>query len=122
MPELHRLTAVLGSLQRKGYRVALVTDGRMSGASGRIPAAIHLTPEAIKGGPCARLRTGDVITLDAENGTLTVDVPIAEFDAREDAQPTLVAPLGLGRDLFAGMRANVSGAEQGACTWLPFTD
>lgn len=122
MPELHRLTAVLGSLQRKGHRVALVTDGRMSGASGRIPAAIHLTPEASKGGPCARLRTGDVVTLDAENGTLMVDVPAEEFDAREDAQPNIVAPLGLGRDLFAGMRASVSGAEQGACSWLPFTD
>ncbi len=122
MPELHRLTAILGSLQSQGHRVALVTDGRMSGASGRIPAAIHLTPEAAAGGPCARVRTGDILTLDATNGTLTADVPAEEFAARDSAQQLTVAPLGLGRDLFAGMRHNVLGAEQGACSWLPFTD
>lgn len=122
MPELHKLTAVLGALQRQGYSVALVTDGRMSGASGRIPAAIHLTPEAAKGGPCAKLRTGDHVTLDAENGILTVDAPAEEFEARENAELTAAGPLGLGRDLFAGMRHTVLGAEQGACSWLPFTD
>ncbi len=118
MPELHRLTTILGSLQRDGHRVALVTDGRMSGASGRIPAAIHLTPEAAAGGPCARLRTGDVLTLDAEGRTLSVDVSPEEFDAREPDRRGVTGILGMGRDIFSGMRATVSGAEQGACTWL----
>lgn len=118
MPELHRLTAILGSLQSQGYRVALVTDGRMSGASGRIPAAIHLTPEAAAGGPCARIRTGDIVTLDATHGTLHVDIDERELAERDNATQPVQAPLGLGRDLFAGMRQNVLGAEQGACTWL----
>ncbi|MFT0848372.1 phosphogluconate dehydratase [Actinomycetaceae bacterium L2_0104] len=122
MPELHRLTAVLGSLQSQGHRVALVTDGRMSGASGRIPAAIHLVPEAAAGGPCARLRTGDIVTLDATRGTLSVDLTAEELDGRDDARHPVEVPLGLGRDQFAGMRSNVLGAEQGACSWLPFTD
>jgi len=121
MPELHRLTAVLGALQRDGHKVALVTDGRMSGASGRIPAAIHLTPEAAAGGPCARLRTGDPVRLDADSGRLEVLAPEDEFTAREPVTPTTEPPLGLGRDLFAGLRSTVSGAEQGACTWLPDT-
>lgn len=119
MPELHRLTAVLGVLQRAGHRVALVTDGRMSGASGRIPAAIHLTPEAAAGGPCAYLRTGDRVTLDADHGTLEADIDLA---GRSPAEHPSREPLGLGRDLFAGFRTTVSGAEQGACSWLPFTD
>jgi len=119
MPELHRLTAVLGVLQGAGHRVALVTDGRMSGASGRIPAAIHLTPEAAVGGPCSRLRTGDLITLNVAAGRLDALVPPQEFAAREPVVVTEQAPLGLGRDLFAGLRSTVSGAEQGACTWLP---
>lgn len=118
MPELHRLTAILGSLQSQGYRVALVTDGRMSGASGRIPAAIHLTPEAAAGGPCARIRTGDLVTLDANAGTLNVEVDSSEFESREPAVHGVEGVLGLGRDIFSGMRATVSGAEQGACTWL----
>lgn len=120
MPELHRLTAVLGSLQGAGHRVALVTDGRMSGASGRIPAAIHLTPEAAVGGPCSRLRTGDVVRLDVGTGTIEVLVDPLEWDAREPAQRAPAVPLGLGRDLFAGLRATVSSAEQGATTWQPF--
>ncbi|HQZ00116.1 MAG TPA: phosphogluconate dehydratase [Propionicimonas sp.] len=120
MPELHRLTAILGVLQSAGHRVALVTDGRMSGASGRIPAAIHLTPEAAVGGPCAKLRTGDLIRLDATSGTLEVHAD--DLERREPARRDAPRPLGLGRDLFAGMRATVTGAEQGACTWLPFTD
>ena len=119
MPELHRLTAVLGVLQRAGHRVALVTDGRMSGASGRIPAAIHLTPEAAAGGPCALLRTGDRVTLDATRGTLEVE---ADLTGRVPAKRSSQPPLGLGRDLFAGVRAIIGGAEQGACSWLPFTD
>lgn len=121
MPELHRLTAVLGALQRDGYRVALVTDGRMSGASGRIPAAIHLTPEAAEGGPCARLRTGDLIRLDVASGRLEAVVSEAELSAREPVVAAAGSPLGLGRDVFAGLRSTVSGAEQGACTWLPET-
>ena len=119
MPELHRLTSVLGSLQSNGYHVALVTDGRMSGASGRIPAAIHLTPEAAAEGPCARIQTGDVVTLDVNAGTLTVNVDPEEFEARVPAVAPHADTLGLGRDLFGGMRATVTGAEQGACTWLP---
>ncbi len=120
MPELHRLTAILGVLQSAGHRVALVTDGRMSGASGRIPAAIHLTPEAAAGGPCAKLRTGDLIRLDANAGT--IDVLAVDLEQRTRARWDGPHPLGLGRDLFAGMRASVTGAEQGACSWLPFTD
>lgn len=119
MPELHRLTAVLGSLQRDGHQIALVTDGRMSGASGRIPAAIHLTPEAAAGGPCSRLRTGDPLLLDVPSGRLEVLLPADELATRPTADITDSAPLGLGRDLFAGLRSTVSGAEQGACSWLP---
>src|SRR6201999_2836784 len=75
MPELHRLTPALGVLQGRGHRVALVTDGRMSGASGKVPAAIHCTPEAATGGPLARVRNGDTITVDSVTGTLTLHVP-----------------------------------------------
>src|SRR5205085_12262967 len=78
MPELHKLTPALGVLQDRGYRVALVTDGRMSGASGKVPAAIHVSPEALPDGPLARLRDGDLIRLDARNGTLeALDVDLA---------------------------------------------
>lgn len=119
MPELHRLTTILGSLQSAGRRVALVTDGRMSGASGRIPAAIHLTPEAAAGGPIARVRTGDVVRFDAAAKTIDVVGDPSDLAERPDATLTEVPPLGLGRDLFAGMRANVTSAEEGACTWLP---
>ena len=79
MPELHRLTPPLAVLQDKGFRVALVTDGRMSGASGKVPAAIHVTPEAVDGGPIARIRDGDIIRLDADAGTLEVLVDAADF-------------------------------------------
>ena len=89
MPELHKLTPALGVLQDRGHQVALVTDGRMSGASGKVPAAIHLTPEAATGGPLARVRDGDIITVDAVAGTLTVHVPDDEFAARA---PTGRAP------------------------------
>ena len=89
MPELHKLTPALGVLQDRGHRVALVTDGRMSGASGKVPAAIHLTPEAASGGPLARVQEGDIITLDAVAGTLTVHVADDEFAART---PTGRAP------------------------------
>jgi phosphogluconate dehydratase len=122
MPELHKLTPPLAVLQGKGYRVALVTDGRMSGASGKVPAAIHVSPEALAGGPLAKVRDGDVIRLDAPAGTLEVQVEAAAWAAREAAVPSAAhlddAGHGLGRDLFAGMRRNVLSAEEGAVTWL----
>ena len=115
MPELHKLTPTLGILQDRGYRVALVTDGRMSGASGKVPAAIHVTPEAADGGAIARIRDGDMIRLDAETGELTVLVDAAEFAARPVATEDLSAShYGMGRELFAGFRALVGAADQGA--------
>jgi phosphogluconate dehydratase len=122
MPELHKLTPPLAVLQGKGYKVALVTDGRMSGASGKVPAAIHVSPEAAAGGPLARVRDGDVIRLDANSGTLEVRVSENVWAARE----VLVMPpalrianaMGTGRELFANMRRNASTAEEGACSWL----
>ncbi|WPB58496.1 phosphogluconate dehydratase [Xylophilus sp. GOD-11R] len=122
MPELHKLTPPLAVLQGRGLRVALVTDGRMSGASGNVPAAIHVSPEALAGGPLAKVRDGDMIRLDANAGTLQVLVPAAEWDARENATMppslTVEAGRGMGRELFAGMRRNATTAEEGACTWL----
>ena len=122
MPELHKLTPPLAVLQGKGFRVALVTDGRMSGASGKVPAAIHVSPEAAAGGPLARLRDGDVVRLDATAGSLQALVDEHEWAGRV-ALPMpdhLVQEngLNLGRELFAGMRRNTLDAEQGACTWL----
>ena len=115
MPELHKLTPPLGVLQDRGQMVALVTDGRMSGASGKVPAAIHVTPEAKDGGPIARLRDGDMIRVDAVTGSLEVLVPAAEFDAREPASADLSHnEWGLGRDLFARFRENAGTADQGA--------
>jgi phosphogluconate dehydratase len=122
MPELHKLTPPLGALQKKGFRVALVTDGRMSGASGQVPAAIHVSPEVLAGGPLGRVRDGDVLRLDAVAGTLDALVPKDEWERREIPvlTPQQAASNGhdLGRELFAGMRKNVVSAEQGACTWL----
>ncbi|MBZ8141809.1 phosphogluconate dehydratase [Rubrivivax gelatinosus] len=122
MPELHKLTPPLAVLQGKGYRVALVTDGRMSGASGKVPAAIHVSPEALAGGPLARLRDGDIVRVDADAGTLEARVDAAEWAARE---PATITPEqaeanrhDLGRELFAGMRRNARSAEEGAVTWL----
>ncbi|OAK63989.1 phosphogluconate dehydratase [Variovorax paradoxus] len=122
MPELHKLTPPLSVLQGKGFRVALVTDGRMSGASGKIPAAIHVSPEAAAGGPLAKVRDGDVIRLDSLAGTLAVLLPEDEWAAREiatlpEAQRNADGR-GLGRELFAGMRRNALTAEEGACSWL----
>jgi phosphogluconate dehydratase len=117
MPELHKLTPALGVLQDKGFSVTLVTDGRMSGASGKIPAAIHVTPEAADGGPIAKLRDGDIIRLCAHQGELTVLVDPAEWSARAPAeQPP--SPPGYGRELFAMMRAGVDSAEHGASAML----
>lgn len=117
MPELHKLTPPLGVLQNKGFRVALVTDGRMSGASGKVPAAIHLSPEALGGGPIGKLRDGDIVRLDAEAGVLQALVDPAEWAAREQAAPPL-PELGTGRELFALMRATASEAEAGASAML----
>ncbi len=115
MPELHKLTPALGVLQDRGHQVALVTDGRMSGASGKVPAAIHLTPEALGGGPLARLRDGDMVRLSAETGELTALVD--DLDAREPA-PRPHPQEGTGRELFAMMRNGADGAEQGASAML----
>ncbi len=115
MPELHRLTPPLGVLQDRGHKVALVTDGRMSGASGKVPAAIHVTPEATNGGPIARIRNGDMIRLDAVAGTLEVMVDAAEFDARPPVTVDLSDnEFGLGRELFATFRRTAGPADQGA--------
>jgi len=122
MPELHKLTTPLAVLQRKGFKVALVTDGRMSGASGKVPAAIHVSPEALAGGPLAKVRDGDLIRLDADAGTLQALVDAATWSARETATvPADEAEAhghDLGRELFAGMRRNVKSAEEGAITWM----
>ena len=122
MPELHKLTPSLAVLQGKGFKVALVTDGRMSGASGKVPAAIHVSPEALAGGPLARLRDGDVVRLDAVAGTLQAlvdtDTWASRADATLDAEQADVNSHDLGRELFAGMRRNVLSAEEGAITWL----
>ena len=122
MPELHKLTPALAVLQGQGLRVALVTDGRMSGASGKVPAAIHVSPEAAAGGPLAKLRTGDVIRLDASSGSLQVLIDPAVWQARV-AEPMPAAlraanGVGMGRELFAALRRNALSAEEGACSWL----
>jgi len=116
MPELHKLTPALGVLQDRGHRVALVTDGRMSGASGKVPAAIHLTPEAAADGPLARVVDGDVITLDADAGVLSIHVPDDEFATRHSTgrAPSADEWVGTGRELFASMRAAVGPADEGA--------
>ena len=122
MPELHKLTPALGVLQGRGFKVALLTDGRMSGASGKVPAAIHVSPEALAGGPLSKLRVGDLVRLDAVAGTLNALVDPAVWAAREMAQlapeNAAINSHGLGRELFSGMRRNVLTAEEGACTWL----
>jgi phosphogluconate dehydratase len=115
MPELHKLTPPLGVLQDRGFRVALLTDGRMSGASGKIPAAIHMTPEALDNGPIGLIRDGDMIELDAESGTLQLLVSAEELSARQPAQCDLSSVhYGMGRELFAPLRAAVGLAEEGA--------
>jgi phosphogluconate dehydratase len=122
MPELHKLTPPLAVLQGQGFKVALVTDGRMSGASGKVPAAIHVSPEAASGGALAQVLNGDVIRLDAVAGTLQVLVDAETWNARIPA--TMPAELqvsnsrGMGRELFANLRKHALKAEEGACTWL----
>ena len=122
MPELHKLTPPMAVLQGKGFKVALVTDGRMSGASGKVPAAIHVSPEAAAGGPLAKVRDGDVIRLDANAQTLQVLVGDAEWNGRgADTMPAELRAanaVGMGRELFANFRRNALTAEEGACTWF----
>ncbi|WP_036302305.1 phosphogluconate dehydratase [Methylotenera sp. L2L1] len=122
MPELHKLTPPMAVLQNKGFKVAIVTDGRMSGASGKIPAAIHLSPEASAGGPLAKVRDGDIIRLNATVGMVNVLVDEDEWAEREIAElpdsKRHSNAHGFGRELFGGMRRNVLSAEEGAVTWL----
>jgi phosphogluconate dehydratase len=117
MPELHKLTPALGVLMDRGHRVALVTDGRMSGASGKVPAALHCTPEAASGGPLSRLRDGDVVRVDAVTGRLDVDVDL------HDREPWIPphATHGTGRELFAAFRATVGSADTGASVFPAVT-
>ncbi|MGM0570891.1 phosphogluconate dehydratase [Marinobacter sp.] len=115
MPELHKLTPYLGSLQDRGYQVALVTDGRMSGASGKVPAAIHVYPEAARGGPLSKVRDGDMIRVDATRGELSVALTADELASREPAPAALSGnQAGLGRELFSWFRQGASVAEKGA--------
>ncbi|WP_269532058.1 phosphogluconate dehydratase [Chitinimonas sp. BJYL2] len=119
MPELHKLTPQLGVLQDRGFKVALVTDGRMSGASGKVPAAIHITPEVLAGGPLGKVRTGDVIRLDAETGVLEARVDAATWAAREVATADMSGNNnGCGRELFASFRHVATGAEEGAMSFM----
>jgi phosphogluconate dehydratase len=118
MPELHKLMPALGVLQERGFKVALVTDGRMSGASGKVPSAIHITPEAAHGGPIAKVRDGDHITLNAETGEVNAEVPPEVWAAREAQTIDLTRnQYGVGRELFAAFRNHVDGAEQGAASF-----
>ena len=117
MPELHKLTPPLGVLQNRGFRVALVTDGRMSGASGKVPAAIHCSPEALLGGAIGRLRDGDLVRVDAVAGTLDALVDAAEWNARQPAAAPAAAS-GMGRELFGMFRGLADEAEKGASAVL----
>ncbi len=114
MPELHKLTPVMATLQDQGYKVAIVTDGRMSGASGKVPAAIHLAPEAVEGGIIAKIHEGDVVTLDAPNGILKLHVSDEELAQRELQISQASQTFGTGRELFTGFRNIVSSADLGA--------
>ena len=122
MPELHKLTPPLSVIQNKGYKVAIVTDGRMSGASGKIPAAIHMSPEGAAGGDIAKIKTGDLIRVDATNGTLDVLINSKSWKARKIEEMSSAQKVqnsqGIGRDLFSSMRNNVLSAEEGAITWI----
>ncbi len=105
-------------LQDRGHRVALVTDGRMSGATGKVPVALHVTPEAVGGGPIAKIREGDVILVDGKNGTLQAQVDEAEWQSREPARSDISHyHEGYGRELFSGFRKLATGAEQGGMTF-----
>lgn len=122
MPELHKLTPILGLLQDKGFKVGLITDGRMSGASGKVPSAIHMCPECIDGGPLAKVCDGDIIVLNTQTGEVNVQVDTAEFEARIPAENSATGHHhGMGRELFGAFRAHASSAETGA-TNLFFVD
>ncbi|MEQ1600756.1 MAG: phosphogluconate dehydratase [Methylophilaceae bacterium] len=122
MPELHKMTPPMAVLQGKGFKVAIVTDGRMSGASGKVPAAIHISPEALANGPLGKVKTGDLIRLDAVAGTLDALVDEEVWKTRVSAklseEQSISNSHGMGRELFGGMRRNVLSAEEGAITWL----
>ncbi|AXK73367.1 phosphogluconate dehydratase [Lysobacter sp. TY2-98] len=123
MPELHKLTPTLSVLQDRGQKVALLTDGRMSGASGKVLAAIHLTPEAVAGGAIAKLQAGDVVRIDSDAGTIDALVDAAEWAARTSQMPNVsINRTGIGRELFALMRREVGSAEEGACCLLDASD
>ena len=118
MPELHKLMPPLSVLKDRGHRVALVTDGRLSGASGKVPAAIHVTPEALDGGGLARVRDGDVILVDADNGRLEIKVDPAEWNARIPVEQDMSeSHWGVGRELFGVFRAAVGRADAGAAVF-----
>jgi phosphogluconate dehydratase len=120
MPELHKLTPTLGVMQDRGQRVALLTDGRMSGASGKVLAAIHVVPEAHCGGAIAKLRAGDFVRIDAEAGVLEAQVDAATWSARAPARVDVAGnQFGLGRELFGLMRDRAGTAEEGACSLFP---
>ena len=115
MPELHKLMPPLGVLLDRRFKIALVTDGRLSGASGKVPSAIHVTPEAYDGGLLAKVRDGDVIRVNGQTGELTLLVDDAELAARQPHIPDLSASrVGTGREMFGALREKLSGAEQGA--------
>ena len=115
MPELHGLLPALGALQDEGFMIAIVTDGRMSGASGKVASAIHMTPEAIEGGVIAKIQSGDLMRVDVENETVALLVDAAEIAKRIIVKPDLDGNrFAMGRELFASLRQNVSGAEEGA--------
>jgi phosphogluconate dehydratase len=119
MPELHKLTPLLSVLQDRGYKVALLTDGRMSGASGKVPAAIHVCPEAFSGGVIGLIRDGDVVLVDAQSGVLDLEVSQSELDERKlQVTSAVVSESSLGRALFSNFRLNAKSAEEGAVTWL----
>jgi phosphogluconate dehydratase len=108
----------MGALQDRGFQVAIITDGRMSGASGKVASAIHLCPEAKDGGVIGKIQDGDIITLDSQNGSLQVDINDAELASRETVSPDLSQNChGVGRELFGIMRKSVNSAEEGACSF-----
>jgi phosphogluconate dehydratase len=117
MPELHKLSPALGVLQDRGHEVALVTDGRMSGASGKVPTALHVSPEAIDSSALALLRDGDLVTLDADRGVLEVERTEDQLARRRAAAPPNRGVHGMGRELFGTLRGAVSSPEEGATSF-----
>ena len=121
MPELHKLITPLSVIMDRGFQVAMITDGRLSGASGRVPAAIHVTPEAFCGGMLAKVHDGDVIRLDAAAGTLELKVSVEELSKREYPDPGIQEQrYGVGRQIFAPLRRDLLGAEEGASSLFTY--